>query len=172
LVPQRNGDVSQGPARAAQEKDGSGAFMWLTLEAHAGAVLVRERPSGGGGGPPPDTACPLTVQGSLSAAAEKLLRALLDECEVRPLAPLPPVTRMSLPTDEVRYAQIRYCGVNHEKRPLPLGWGYDGQLYHDYDGTQRSTRPDVEDILAEYLAEKNKAVDELNVAIHALQGFL
>ena len=162
---------SQVPSRPAQE--GAGAHMWLTVEAHPGAVLVRIRDSPPSGvGPAGDPACPLTVQGSLTAAAEKVFRALLNECELRPLAPLPPATRASLSADTVRYAQVHYCGANHEKRPLPLGWGFDGHVYHDYDGTQRSTRPDVEDILLEYLAERNRAVDDLNGAIHALQAFL
>jgi hypothetical protein len=47
-------------------------------------------------------------------------------------------------------------------RPLPASWFFDGKEYVDFSGTKRLIRPDIEDVLEEYIAGKNDHIRRYN----------
>ena len=54
----------------------------------------------------------------------------------------------------------------HSHEPLSeemaRNWAYDGRVYVDFSGNQRSLRPDIEPMLDAYLTRQNERVDEYN----------
>ena len=153
-------------------KDSSPSNMskiWVTFEAHSGAIIVREASMVDEN---TNSTCPLIIQGSFTSASEAMLRRLVLVCEQRPLLRKIPVTRDSLSPQDITNAQIKYCGLNNQKLALPGGWWFDGNVYLDVNGNKRPYRPDIEDILVDYLIEKNKIVDQFNQHIRDLQPYL
>ena len=154
------------------KNDSSASMMsniWVTFEAHAGAIIVREASIVDEN---TNATCPLIIQGSFTSTSEAMLRRLVLVCEQRPLLRKIPVTRDSLTTQDILNAQIKYCGLNNQKLALPGGWWFDGNVYLDVNGNKRPYRPDIEDILVDYMIEKNKIVDQFNQHIRELQPYL
>ena len=143
--------------------------IWVTFEAHAGAIIVREASIVDEN---TNSTCPLIIQGSFTSASEAMLRRLVLVCEQRPLLRKTPVTRDSLTSQDILNAQIKYCGLNNQKLSIPGGWWFDGNVYLDVNGNKRPYRPDIDDILVDYMIEKNKIVDQFNQHIHDLQPYL
>ena len=154
-----------GPAPSSS----SGGKVWITLEAHAGAVLVRACGAPVNGGDGGREGWPLTVQGSFTGGSDALLHQLAAACAQHPLRTKPPITRGALAARDILLAQVKYCGKNHTKRPLPGGWWFDGNVYLDVNGNQRPYRPDIEDILDEHLAVLNREVTAYNEFVGLLQ---
>ena len=54
----------------------------------------------------------------------------------------------------------------HAHEPLSdemaRNWAYDGRVYVDFAGNQRTLRPDIEPMLEDYLLRQNERVDEYN----------
>jgi hypothetical protein len=99
-----------------------------------------------------------------------MLHRIVAVCEQHPLCTKAPISRQSLSNRDILTAQVKYCGKNHTKRPLPGGWWFDGHVYLDVTGNRRPYRPDIEDILAEHLAVVNKEVTSYNDFVRRLQG--
>lgn len=66
-------------------------------------------------------------------------------------------TRESLTQDEIKKV-LDGC----RDRPAPDGWWFDGGAWVDFFGQRLSQRPDLEDILGQYLEDINKGIREEN----------
>jgi hypothetical protein len=142
----------------------------LSIEACAGVILVRE--SEGNDDGQNTNSQNLTVQGAFVKPTEILLSKLFNSCEKLNLQSKCYLNHGDVTVKMREAAQLKYCGVNHKLRALPGGWWFDGNVYLDVDGNRRQFRPDIDDILDDYLIEKNKEIEDYNNHLNHIQIYL
>ena len=69
-------------------------------------------------------------------------------------------TRASIGAQELEQIEAR---AQAEERPLPTDFSYDGKYYVDFYGTRLSQRPDMEELIGDYLNEVNSQTASKNV---------
>jgi hypothetical protein len=138
----------------------------LSIEACAGVILVRECEEND------VNSQNLTVQGAFVKSTETLLCKLFNSCEKLNLQSKSYLNHGDVTVKMREAAQLKYCGVNHKLRALPGGWWFDGNVYLDVDGNRRPFRPDIDDILDDYLIEKNKEIEDYNNHLNDIQIYL
>lgn len=142
----------------------------LSIEACAGVILVRECKINDDNANMKSQN--LTVQGSFVKSTELLLSKLFHSCEKLNLQFKTYLNHEDVTIKMRETAQLKYCGVNHKLKALPGGWWFDGNVYLDVDGNRRQFRPDIDNILDDYLIEKNKEIDDYNDYLKEMQIFL
>jgi len=94
----------------------------------------------------------LEVSGvSLSVTAADCLEEIISAA--RPYLPSaqPAKTRESLTESEIK--RVEKLSLS---KPLPEGWFYDGSVYVDMEGNRCSHRPDLEDLVQEFITTENR----------------
>lgn len=105
----------------------------------------------------------LTVEGIFSDSDENFLKDLFRYCAQHKLAKKRLLTPLDLTTTEREKIQFL---KQFRERELPSGWWFDGQSFVDINGTRLSIRPDINDIMNEYLVEENKRIRAFNDLLH------
>lgn len=135
-----------------------------TVEACDGHIVIRPATSLLQG---EDSSETLTVSGVLDDDQAVAANKLFSLCSRQPLQPRPHVVRQ-----DVSESAILQLQSENEFVPLPTGWVFDGDKFIDYYGTSRVTRPDIEDMIVDYMRAKNAEVDEFNQFIAEFGQFL
>ena len=166
------GDVSFGPDSRLIRTD-SNHGMWVTIEASAGAIIVKEYERNHANNfTVSSESQTLTAQGTFVRASKNILLDLFQACSVLHLVPKHLLTHSDVTAKMTEKAQLKYCGVNNKLRALPGGWWFDGNVYLDLDGNQRKFRPDIDDILDLHLVELNDEIGKYNALLEQLQSCL
>ena len=95
---------------------------------------------------------------------EKQLKDILSLSFSSTLPPLPLKSSQSLSSSEVQYAESMACNKD-QQRELPEGFLYDGQHYVDFEGHTFYHRPDLDDIIDEYVQRENESIQEYNLKL-------
>eukprot|EP01041_Mallomonas_annulata_P000798 gene798-1550_t len=79
-----------------------------------------------------------------------------------------------------RHLVLKDIGPEHAEKlqepfitdTLPHGWFYDGSHFLDFNGNRRILRPDIDDIVLNYIEEKNSSIDEYNSILDEIKDFI
>lgn len=104
----------------------------------------------------------LVVSGLLDADALSVLNQLVEICEDFPLTPRPLLDLSSESLQSKAVLQKIQSMRQFAIRPLPAGYWYDGFFFVDFQGSKTELRPDINDILREYIALENDKIIRYN----------
>jgi hypothetical protein len=131
----------------------------VSVEACCGFVVLRPSVSSGSS---PIAGSALVVEGIFSRADVALLTALFDLCCQRPLPRKAILVAISLTVDDKLRVQSLPKFVS---RPLPGDSWFDGHSYIDINGTRSSLRPDINEIVNEYVVDENRRTEQFNAQL-------
>lgn len=107
----------------------------------------------------PNQSTQLIVTGIMDKECWSLCEDLFKCCESFVLSP----KRLLTLDDFTKYDHIRIQNLKSFKdKPLPAGWWYDGHFFMDFQGNYHEVRPDINEIIEEYLHEENKHISLYN----------
>jgi len=107
----------------------------------------------------------LTVQGVFHKEDKAFIEELFDYCVQLKLPRRETLKASDLTIDDLLSIQ---GNVKYNKKPLPGNVWFDGQTYVDINGTRNVVRPDINDLVEEYLRDENKKIEDYN---NQLTGF-
>ena len=148
--------------------------MLVTIEACAGAIIVMEYkiPLYANTATGITASQELMAQGSFTKSTKTLLLELFLTSSFIHLRAKPILTHCDITSKMTERAQVKLCGDNHQIRPIPEGWWFDGNVYVDVDGNQRKFRPDIDEILDMHLEEKNEEIRKYNALLDDIKFYL
>lgn len=137
----------------------------IIIEANKGFVAIREKVDFSRLADSSPSNSYLIVNGSVNNSSLDVLKRLFKACEKFPLA-----RKKLLGVEEInKYEKIRIQALrNFKDRPLPQGWWFDGHFFLDHRGSHQELRPDIEEIISEYVEMENKKVDHYNTLLAEL----
>lgn len=95
----------------------------------------------------------LLIHGVFSAETISLLREIVNLCEK---CSLPRQSILSLEDiDSKKKTELQATGTIQD-RPLPTGWWFDGHHFINFHGAAADYRPDIDEIVEEYVLKQNK----------------
>ncbi|RYH28953.1 hypothetical protein EON65_10200 [archaeon] len=98
------------------------------------------------------------IQGMFTPSMLKMLDSLFSLCE-RISLPKRPILAASDVDDKRKVIQNRH---EFEERGLPFGWFFDGTFFLDSSGNKSELRPDIADLVAEYVQAENAKIRRYN----------
>eukprot|EP00981_Chlorochromonas_danica_P008896 scaffold2338_cov184-Ochromonas_danica.AAC.7 len=129
---------------------------YVVIEANHGYLTMRELKEKS------SASTHLVISGLLNADALLVLKQLVEICEDFPLTPRPllDLSSESLQSKAVlqKIQSVRQFAI----RPLPTGYWFDGYFFVDFQGSKTELRPDINDILREYITLENDKIIRYN----------
>lgn len=147
-----------------QASTSKSAQSCLLVEGNEGFVSIREKADYAELNQSP-TDSSFTLIGSFSKEALFVLQELFKACEKFQM------TRKKLLRQEEtnKYEKIRIQALKRFKdRPLPAGWWFDGHFFVDHRGDNSELRPDIENIVEEYIQHENMKITDYNTLLNDL----
>ena len=109
----------------------------------------------------------LTIVGMFYDKDIQLIKDIFKWCKSHKMNKRKKVNRSDLSDEFISKLQIGF-----ETAPLPSGWWYDGNGYIDIHGTKTILRPDIEDLIINYIALKNEDLEKINNILEEVSEFL
>lgn len=138
---------------------------WVYIEACRGSIKVKANED-----PRSRNSNSLTVLGVLNSSDTKLIQELFDCCYVYKLRPMAFLDRGAVTDTQLIKIQESCRDVS-----LPDGWFFDGYGFIDGNsmkGTRTRFRPDINEFVDRYLADKNQEIKEYNNILQQSSIFL
>lgn len=107
----------------------------------------------------------MVVHGVFSSTQLSLLRQLVKACAKHRMRRQPPLQRSDFSDIQCQRIQRQQC---FRERVLPSGWWFDGQHFVNFHGVIRALRPDIDEIMVEYLTQRNIALAQHNALLDLL----
>lgn len=133
----------------------------IIIEANKGFIAIREKADFSKNENSPSNSY-VVINGSVNQISLSVLDRLLKSCEKFAMGR----KKLLVPQEINMYEKIRIQGLKKFKnRPLPQGWWFDGHFFLDHRGSHQELRPDVEEIVIEYVDMENKKVNDYNALL-------